>query len=664
MMRWINRLFGGNRARAVRGRKPTSVCLGVESLEARRLMAAGVSSALGAPLLAPASAGPGTLPPTSLNFALVDRPIDINAGSLIVPALASNPGAPATVYLNFTGDLRNWLTYANAGMSVYDTDGNPQAFSGPERQQIAEIWARVAEHFSPFNVNVTTVDPGNLNNGQTLMVNIGDQTGWFRAGNTGISSTGSFTNDDPNVVYVFTDKFTSNRDSNLFLREVANTAAHEAGHAFGLAHHRQYNADGSVAQEYDPGSGDWAPIMGYSLGGGRHTWGVGRIDDGGNNPVYEYDISYIAGHNGFGYREDGAGHDFAHATRLNINRLTATATADGVIVPNPLANDAGNLKQDFYSFATAGGTVQVRADVLGFENAADLRARVELWSDGRLVAAAGPDAQGNAALSADVAAGKYYVKVMGGGSQYDIGQYTLTISAPPTDLPIGDVFHIGDQQLGAPLTDNTPAARLLAVANILTHSDEYYANFVTAAYQRYLGRLPDAPGLAGWVNGMRHGLSDESIEAAFIGSAEYIANHGGTGAAWVRGLYQDLLGRAPAQAEVDGWVAGLARGVAPTFVAHGFAASAEREAQRVAADYQQYLGRAPAADEVAGWVNGFVHGYSNENVIAGFVGSAEYFGKHGGNAADWLTYAYEDTLGRGPDADAELAWLAYLQNNS
>ncbi len=36
----------------------------------------------------------------------------------------------------------------------------------------------------------------------------------------------------------------------------------------------------------------------------------------------------------------------------------------------------------------------------------------------------------------------------------------------------------------------------------LTQSDEYYANFVTAAYEHYLGRAPDAAGLAGWVQGI------------------------------------------------------------------------------------------------------------------------------------------------------------------
>src|SRR5207237_4594788 len=116
---------------------------------------------------------------------------------------------------------------------------------------------------------------------------------------------------------------------------------------------------------------------------------------------------------------------------------------------------------------------------------------------------------------------------------------------------------------------------------------------------------------------------------SFIGSAEYIKSHGGAGAGWVKGMYQDLLGRTPSQAEVDGWVKALAAGESTTDIAFGFAASAEREGQRVTADYQQYLGRSPSAAEVAGWVSAFESGTkTNEDVVAGFVGSVEYFKKH------------------------------------
>jgi hypothetical protein len=207
-----------------------------------------------------------------------------------------------------------------------------------------------------------------------------------------------------------------------------------------------------------------------------------------------------------------------------------------------------------------------------------------------------------------------------------------------------------------------PPACLVPVAGSLTQSFEYYANFVTAAYQHYLGRTPQTAEVAAWARLMQQGLSDERLEAGFIGSAEYIAGHGGSGAGWVTGMYQDLLGRNPSQAEVNAWVQALNAGASPTEIAYDFAASPEREGQRVTADYEKYLGRAPSTAEVNAWVNAFAHGVSNEAVIAGFVGAPEYFQAHGDNTADWLRSAFADTLGRTPSAGESQGWLNFLKN--
>jgi hypothetical protein len=206
----------------------------------------------------------------------------------------------------------------------------------------------------------------------------------------------------------------------------------------------------------------------------------------------------------------------------------------------------------------------------------------------------------------------------------------------------------------------TPPALLGTVANGLTHSYESYANFVIPAYQNYLGRNPAASEVNYWAAAMNNGLSDERVEAGFIGSPEYIAQHGGSGAGWVRGMYQDLLGRVPTLPEVDGWVRALNNGMPATAVAYGFAASYERESERVAADYSKYLGRAAATPEIEGWVRYFESGGSNENVIAGFVGSPEYFHKHSSSASVWLDAAYKDILGRPADPGAYSGWLPVL----
>jgi hypothetical protein len=206
-----------------------------------------------------------------------------------------------------------------------------------------------------------------------------------------------------------------------------------------------------------------------------------------------------------------------------------------------------------------------------------------------------------------------------------------------------------------------PPANLLTVANALSASAEYFRNLVTGIYQRYLGRGPDPTGLAAWVALLQGSLTDEQLEAGFIGSPEYIQNHGGTGENWVRGMYHDLLGRSPDAAGLSAWLTQLQQGVSPATIALGFAASAEREGQRVAEDYQRYLGREPATAEVNLWVDLFVnHGARNEQVIGGFVGSPEYFQRHYNDARDWLFSAYQDILGRAPDDAGANTWLGLL----
>jgi uncharacterized protein (TIGR03118 family) len=166
--------------------------------------------------------------------------------------------------------------------------------------------------------------------------------------------------------------------------------------------------------------------------------------------------------------------------------------------------------------------------------------------------------------------------------------------------------------------------------NSLDHSAEYFGNIIiTPAYRDYLDRSPDPQGLAYWVNQMQNdGLTDEQLEAGFIGSPEFYARSGGSDKGWVDAMYEDLLGRAPdAQGEAY-WVAQLAAGASRASVAYGFAASRERESQLITDDYMHYLGRQPDQQGLNYWLDQFAGGMTNEQLITGFVASDEYFQKH------------------------------------
>src|SRR6266487_5596273 len=81
--------------------------------------------------------------------------------------LHSRPGATKVIYLDFDGHVTTgtpWNTWdtqlPNIVSTPFDLDGFPLTFSPTELEYIQHIWQRVAEDYSPFDIDVTTQDPG------------------------------------------------------------------------------------------------------------------------------------------------------------------------------------------------------------------------------------------------------------------------------------------------------------------------------------------------------------------------------------------------------------------------------------------------------------------------------------------------------------------------
>ncbi len=74
------------------------------------------------------------------------------------------PGCPNVIYLNFLGGIVTGTYWNNAALGpIFDTrpfnmDGKP-GLSSSEQAAISSIWARIAEDYVPFNVDVTTERP-------------------------------------------------------------------------------------------------------------------------------------------------------------------------------------------------------------------------------------------------------------------------------------------------------------------------------------------------------------------------------------------------------------------------------------------------------------------------------------------------------------------------
>lgn len=80
---------------------------------------------------------------------------------LAVPSLNSRPGAAYTLYLDFGGFnyTGSWANRTPGNVPAFSTDDDLTTFSAGDITALREAWAAVAQKYTAFNVNVTTVDP-------------------------------------------------------------------------------------------------------------------------------------------------------------------------------------------------------------------------------------------------------------------------------------------------------------------------------------------------------------------------------------------------------------------------------------------------------------------------------------------------------------------------
>jgi len=330
-----------------------------------------------------------------------------------VPALSSKADAPASLYLDFNGaSAMAWGSYSVPATPAFDQDGAATSFSDGELASIQQIWARVAEAYSPFNINVTTADPGNTTDRITLRVVFGGGGSWTGGSYGGIAYVGSFYNTAPNTVWVFTKNL-----ANGNAKYSADAAAHEAGHGFGLYHQSRYSGTTKTA-EYNPGDAAVAPIMGVSYYSTRGLWFNGPFRAWN---VMQDDLSVLAGDaNGFGCRDDDHGDTTDAATELALDNENVSGS--GII--------GTSADQDAFSFSTEAG--QVTLSVLPAQYGAMLDATLTLTdADGNVIAESATSALGET-VTAMVEAGSYRLIVSGAGGYGDLGQYTVSGTIVPS----------------------------------------------------------------------------------------------------------------------------------------------------------------------------------------------------------------------------------------
>ncbi|MFI5691434.1 pre-peptidase C-terminal domain-containing protein [Kribbella sp. NPDC051586] len=282
--------------------------------------------------------------------------------------LHSKPGSNRVIYLDFDGHTITGTAWnASKGIdpvnvSAYDTDGDPNGWSTAEQDVVHEVWARVAEDYSTFDVDVTTQEPpqsaidrsGAADEQYGTRVLIDPDT-WYQSGCGcgGVAYVGVYDSTSQHDYYQPALVFTKGVGTGA--KNLAEAASHEAGHNVGLSH------DGTSTVGYYQGHGAWAPIMGVGYYRGISQWSKGEYADANNK---EDDYAVVGTH-GLALRADEAGDTTADAAALTLGTPAAgiIAAEDDTDVYRVDVSAAGNYTATA-SPAPTGGDLDMKLDLL------------------------------------------------------------------------------------------------------------------------------------------------------------------------------------------------------------------------------------------------------------------------------------------------------------
>ena len=390
--------------------------------------------------------------------------------------LHSRPGAAKVIYLDFNGHVTTgtaWNSTYAAGANIttpaFDTDGSPTTFSASEQAIIQEIWRRVAEDYAPWDIDVTTQDPGLESIRRTATSDTkygircvigGSSSQWLGSAAGGVAYIGSLgrsitttttTNDVP--AFVFPVELSNNA------KFISEAASHEIGHTLGLYHSSQTNGN-----EYYAGHADWAPIMGVGYYSNVVQWTKGDYPLSNNTQDQMYLIT------------------------LRIPRLadehSATAATASVVTGETLV--AGGViydrsDADWFKITAGQGIVNIIG--LAASPSANLKLSLSLLDEAGNVLATGASSGMNSNLSVPVLGGNYYIVVDGVGTGDALTAYTdyasvgrFSLSGSWSPVTVANVVPV------ALTSGTTPTSGIAPLTVSFVGSNSYDPDGVIASY--------------------------------------------------------------------------------------------------------------------------------------------------------------------------------------
>lgn len=363
--------------------------------------------------------------------------------------LHSRPGSNRVIYLDFDGHVTSntqWNTSYTGGQPInsapYSLDADPTTFNQQEQDAIQYIWQRVAEDYAPFDVDVTTEDPGDaaifrdsssdLAFGTRAVISPTNFTGQSIGG---IAYVGVFNR--TGTIYKPAFVMTSGLGNNE--KNIAEATSHEVGHNLNLNH------DGTASTGYYQGHGDWAPIMGVGYYKPVTQWSKGEYP--GANQLQD-DLAVMQTY-GIALIADDHGNVNSAATVLSGTSISAT----GII--------ASRSDVDVFQFSTGSGNVTINLSAAPRGANLDIEARIS-DANGNVVATVNP-AGLPASFNQYLSAGVYYLTIDGVGAgdlttgyndYASIGQYSITgtLPAPGSGQPPIAAVSVTTTSGTAPLT--------------------------------------------------------------------------------------------------------------------------------------------------------------------------------------------------------------------